>query len=122
MEYRFCSYEDAKRRVEELENLLAVKGNKALVKVITPQPIKNFYCSEGVNTMFKQLLKIHDAEMSLDTHTLVYDDEALDNSKLVNALGELIIFATTYLEQIGCNAESRQLLFYELNKKFKENE
>ena len=122
MEYRYWRRDELIKRIEELESLLTVKGNKALVKVITPQPIKNFYCAEGVNTMFKQLLKIHDAEMSLDTHTLAYNDKALDNSKFKTALGDLIIFATTYLEQIGCNAESRQLLFYELNKKFKENE
>ena len=47
-------------------------------------------------------------------------DKTPDQTALHEPLGELIIFATTYLDRIGCNADARQKLFRNLNWRFEE--
>ena len=113
------------QRIDELEKLLAAKGSKSLAKFIIPQPIKgdvHFQTYDAENIFFKQLLKIHDAAQKIDFDYVraFGTDKTPDQTELYEPLGELIIFATTYLDRIGCNADARQSLFRILNRRFEE--
>ena len=113
------------RRVDELEKMLIAKNSKALDKLIAPQPIKgdvHFQTYNAKEIFFMQLLKIHDAEnkINFDYARAFGTDKTPDQTALHEPLGELIIFATTYLERIGCNADARQKLFRNLNWRFEE--
>lgn len=113
------------QRINELEKLLAAKGSKSLAKFIIPRPIKgdvHFQTYNAKEIFFKQLLKIHDAEnkINFDYARAFGTDKTPDQTVLYEPLGELIIFSTTYLERIGCNADARQKLFRNLNRRFEE--
>ena len=51
---RFNCYEEAARRVAELESLLTAKGNKAIKKAMLPQPLPKgeFYTYNALTLMF----------------------------------------------------------------------
>ncbi len=121
---RFSTREQLEARVAELEGIVAAKSTKALKKHVTPQPLKNFYSAYAVEKMFKQLLKIHDAEKygegSFGHFKVAGQSEPTD--ELAEELGQLIIVATSYLERIGCTEEHRALLFAELNRRNQEND
>ena len=114
-------YQTLKKRVNELEQLLANKGAKALIKHVAPQPLNgdNFQTYYAEDLLFKQLLKIHDANQKIDfDYTRAFGtDKTPDNSSLFEPLGELIILATSWLDKIGCNYHSRLILFEKLNRR-----
>ena len=111
------------QRIEELEKLLIARGTKAIVKYVLPQPIKSdvhFQSYNAEEIFFKQILKIHDAnsQIKFDYVRAFGTDEKPDATPLYEPICELIIYATTYLDRIGCNAEMRQKLFAELNRRY----
>ena len=118
---RFNCYEEAARRVAELESLLTAKGNKAIKKAMLPQPLPKgeFYTYNALTLMFQKLLEIHDAQgkcdAAIDFTTQYWKEDKRDMTPLYKPLGELIIMAVTYLERSGCDADKRMLLFSKLN-------
>lgn len=113
---RYPTFESALSRIAELESLLAAKGTKVLKNSVQPQPLKNFYTLNAVDLLFKQLLKLHDAEQSVSAKDF-YEGKSVTPVELVESLGQIIIIATTYLDKIGCDEPHRQLLFAELNRR-----
>lgn len=113
------------QRIEELEKLLAAKGTKAAAKYVIPQPIKSevhFQSYNAEEKFFKQILKIHDANKQIDfDYTRAFGtDKTPDMTGMYKPIAELIIYAVTYLDRIGCKADERQKLYAELNRRFEE--
>ena len=115
----YPTFESALTRIDELESLLAAKGTKALKNAVQPQPLPNFYTLDGVDLLFKQLLKLHDAEQASSANDF-YEGKKVVPVDMLESLGQIIIIATSYLEKIGCDESRRQLLFADLNRRFKD--
>ena len=106
-----------RERNAELEKALSAKTSKALLKYFLPCPSNKFKIGDSMEILFKQLLKIHDAQNVLSDETAKNFSPNDSLVHLYESFAELIIATVTCLERFGCDEKMRQKIFCEMNRR-----